>query len=203
MKSLLSREDTDQNVQITIDDKGPKVLSLGTEASHGQKHSDVRGNYVLSNLLQELTLAHGLGRKHITLDEARLTENPVQRLSRLIQFSFWDELTRRIDATSIELAGRDPKDWTDDPRPRIYVPESCPEQIEYYEQLGKELPLIRLDVQKLTHQMITPEGIRDLNRKPGLLALAMEQHFNTRLGASELRGLPFVGKALFEIILPL
>lgn len=45
LKSLLSREDTDQNVQITIDDSGPKVLSLGTESSHGLKHYDVRGNY--------------------------------------------------------------------------------------------------------------------------------------------------------------
>lgn len=90
------------------------------------------------------------------------------------------------------MAGRDPKDWTDDPQPRIYVPQSCPEQIEYYEQLAKDFPLIRLDVQKLTPKMITPEGIRDLNDKPGLLALAMERHFNTRTGTSELRGLPFV-----------
>lgn len=45
LKSLLSREDTDQNVQITIDDSGPKVLSLGTESSHGLKHYDIRGNY--------------------------------------------------------------------------------------------------------------------------------------------------------------
>jgi len=56
LKNLLSREDTDKNVQITIDDHGPKVLSLGTEASHGQKHFDVRGTYMLSNLLQELTM---------------------------------------------------------------------------------------------------------------------------------------------------
>lgn len=45
LKSLLSREDTDQNVQITIDDTGPKVLSLGTESSHGFKHVDIRGTY--------------------------------------------------------------------------------------------------------------------------------------------------------------
>lgn len=45
LTSLLSREDTDQNVQITIDDAGPKVLSLGTESSHGFKHFDIRGNY--------------------------------------------------------------------------------------------------------------------------------------------------------------
>ena len=51
LKSLLSREDTDQNVQITIDDAGPKVLSLGTESSHGLKHFDIRGNYSMSRQL--------------------------------------------------------------------------------------------------------------------------------------------------------
>ena len=192
LKSLLSREDTDQNIQITIDDHGPKVLSLGTVHSHGHNHVDVRGTYMLSNLLQELTLAQGYGRKHIVLDEARLSENPVQRLSRLIRYSFWDNLTRRIDASSIELAGRDPKDWTDDPRPRIYVPVSCPEQVQYYEQLAKDQPKIRLDVHRLAPEDITPEGIRDMNDKPGLLALAMEQYSNTKTGALELRGLPFV-----------
>ena len=71
---------------------------------------------MLSNLLQELTLAKDSNRKHIVLDETRLNENPVERLSRLIRYSFWPNLTRRIDASSIEKAGRDPKDWTDDPR---------------------------------------------------------------------------------------
>ena len=192
LDSLLSREDTDRNVQITIDDHGPKVISLGTVQSHGQKHVDVRGNYMLSNLLQELTLAQGFGRKHIILDEARLNENPVQRLSRLIRYSFWDNLTRRIDASSIELAGKDPKDWTDDPRPRIYVPVSCPDQIQYYEQLALDKPHIRLDVRTLAPEDITPEGIRDMNDRPGLLALAMEQYHNASTGATELRGLPFV-----------
>jgi neutral trehalase len=46
LKSLLSREDTDQDIQITIDDNGPKVLSLGTLHSHGHKHFDVRGTYM-------------------------------------------------------------------------------------------------------------------------------------------------------------
>ena len=86
---------------------------------------------MLSNLLQELTLAQGFGRIHIILDEARLSENPVQRLFCLICYSFQDNFACRIDASSIELAGKDPKDWTDDPRPRIYVPVSCPEQIQY------------------------------------------------------------------------
>ena len=57
LRTLLEREDTDHNVQITIDDHGPKTISLGTAASGGYRRSDVRGTYMLSNLLQELTLA--------------------------------------------------------------------------------------------------------------------------------------------------
>lgn len=104
---------------------------------------------MLSNLLQELTIAKDYGRKHIILDEARLSENPVARLSRLIQTSFWKALTRRIDGHNIGHAGRDPKDWTDDPRPRIYVPPGAPVQLEYYRNVAKENPHLRLDVQLL------------------------------------------------------
>ena len=113
MRLLLQQEDTDGNFQISITDRGPKVLPLGTEASNGYQSYDVcvivpaityarcadalreflstassdnqiRGTYMLSNLLQELALAREHGRKHIILDEARLSENPVDRLSRMM-----------------------------------------------------------------------------------------------------------------------
>ena len=73
------------------------------------------------------------------LDEARLNENPVDRLSRRIKNSFWDGLTRRIDSSVIEKIGLDPKDWTDDPHPRIYVPRAVPEQYEYYKKVAAKL----------------------------------------------------------------
>ena len=165
---------------------------MGTAASDGFNRANVRGTYMLSNLLQELTLAQGYGRKHILLDESRLNENPVKRLARLVKNSFWDGLTRRIDASVIEKVGVDPKDWTDDPRPRIYVPPGAPEQLEYYTRLSKERPEIRLDVQILPEGRITPEYVRDLNDKPGLLAVAMEEHINPKTGIKELQGLPFV-----------
>lgn len=85
------------------------TISSAKFANNG--NSDHMACCRLSNLLQELTLAKDSGRKNIVLDEARLNENPVQRLSRLIRYSFWDSLTRRIDASSIEKAGTDPKDW--------------------------------------------------------------------------------------------
>jgi alpha,alpha-trehalase len=147
---------------------------------------------MLSNLLQELTLAQDFGRKTIVLDEARLNENPVSRLSRLITYSFWDNLTRRIDGSNIAKVGRDPKDWTSDPRPRIYIPRGAPEQHEYYTRIAKENPDMRLDVQWLSEDPGNEGYVRDLNKAPGLLAIAMEETFDPSTGFTELKGLPFV-----------
>jgi alpha,alpha-trehalase len=69
----------------------------------------IRGTYMLSNLLQELALARDHGQKQIVLDEARLNENPVSRLSRMIRHSFWSNLTRRIDGDGLEKICADPK----------------------------------------------------------------------------------------------
>jgi alpha,alpha-trehalase len=168
-----------------------QTLSLGTAASNGYNRFDIRGTYMLSNLLQELYLAKSYGRKQIILDESRLNENPVNRLSRLIKDSFWDGLTRRIDGSLIEIAGKDPKDWTDDPRPRIYVPRGAPEQFEYYTQVAKDRPEVRLDVQWLP-EIITAEAMRDMNGKPGLLALAMDEVVDPSTGVKSLKGVPFV-----------
>ncbi|OBT50329.1 neutral trehalase, partial [Pseudogymnoascus sp. 24MN13] len=191
LENLQKQEDTDNNFQITIEDNGPKVISLGTVTSNGFRRHDIRGTYMLSNLLQELSLAKEAGRHMIVLDESRLNENPVNRLTRLIKDTFWDRLTRRIDGHVIEIAGRDPKDWTDDPRPRIYIPRGAPEQFEYYTQVAKDRPEVRLDVQWLPEK-ITPESVRDMNAKPGLLALAMEEFRDPSTQKMTLRGVPFV-----------
>jgi alpha,alpha-trehalase len=146
---------------------------------------------MLSNLLQELHFAKEHGHERIILDEARLNENPVNRLARNIKDSFWDRLTRRIDGTNIEIAGKDPKDWTDDPRPRIYVPVGAPEQFEYYTEIARTQPEIRLDVCWLPAK-ITPEEVQKMNSKPGLLALAMNEDVDPVTGVKTLSGLPFV-----------
>ena len=208
LKVLQEREDTDGDYQITIDDNGPKArkrgstksldrltslkhIDLGTLASAGYRTANVRGNYVVSNLLQELTLAQDYGRKEIVLDLARLNENPVDRLSRRIRGEFWNNLTRQIDGSVIEKCGQDPKDWTGDPRPRIYVPRACPEQYEYYSGVAQERPEIRLDVQWLPEGQATPEYVRDLNDKPGLLALDMHKVVD-KSGRETLAGRPFI-----------
>lgn len=90
---------------------------------------------MLSNLLQELALARDFGRKRIVLDEARLAENPVDRLSRMIKNSFWNALTRRIDAEGLEVACADPKNRSREIRALIYVPHGEEEVAEYYRQM--------------------------------------------------------------------
>ncbi|KAJ9604149.1 alpha,alpha-trehalase nth1 [Cladophialophora chaetospira] len=190
LKDLLDREDVDRNHQITIEDNGPKHISLGTLASAGYRTAEVRGNYMISNLLQELTLAQDLGKKVVKIHRSRLSENPVDRLSRRIRDEFWNNLTRSLDADTIEKAGRDPKDWTKDPRPRIYIPSGCPEQFEYYTQVAKDHPQMRLDVRWLPEGPITADLVRDLNHAPGILALAMRKE--TIDGKETLKGEPFI-----------
>jgi alpha,alpha-trehalase len=190
LESLKAQEDTDGNMQITIEDSGPKVISLRTAASAGHNRFDIRGTYMLSNLLQELTLAKEYGREQIVLDEGRLNENPVDRLSRLIKDHFWDGLTRRIDASTIEVVAKDPKDWSEHPQLRMYIPAGAPEQYEYYKKVAEERPDIRLDVQLLP-KIIAPELVRDMNDKPGLLAVEVEEVVDPE-GKKTLKGLPFV-----------
>jgi alpha,alpha-trehalase len=104
---------------------------------------------MLSNLLQELALARDYGRKRIVLDEARLAENPVDRLSRMIKNSFWNALTRRIDAEGLEIACADPKNRSQHARSLIYVPHGEKEMIEYYEDmcvLSAAVPVLTLAV---------------------------------------------------------
>ena len=146
---------------------------------------------MLSNLLQELALARDHNRKRIVLDEARLTENPVDRLSRMIKFSFWHSLTRRIDGDGLEIICADPKNRTGRSNPRIYVPHGEPAMAEYYRNVAKEKPHLHLDVQVLPPKPDDPHFVKSLNDKPGILALAMEE-VNDGKGGKTLKGIPFV-----------
>lgn len=191
LDELLHKEDSDRNFQITVEDTGPKVLKLGTANSSGYKHVDIRGTYMLSNLLQELTLAQGFGRRQIVLDEARLNENPVSRLSRLISNQFWDNLTRRVDLGNIAEIAFDTKiDAPGAKNPRIYVPYNCPNLFEFYVQASQMHPSLKLEVEYLPKN-ITPDYVKSINGTPGMLALAMEEHINPSNGEVTLVGYPY------------
>ncbi|KAF8003436.1 hypothetical protein HF325_002681 [Metschnikowia pulcherrima] len=180
LQTLLENEDTDYNHQITIDDTGPKVLNLGTVNSDGFKTSAIRGTYMLSNLLQELTIAKNAGHNSMLLDELRLNENPVQRMKRLITNLFWKNLTRVITPENINDMARDTKivEEVEDENGnmvkskesvRIYVPHNRKDQYEYYLSIKEKHPL-KLDVQLLP-ETIDADYIYSINKKPGLLAL--------------------------------
>ncbi|KAG0365481.1 neutral trehalase [Gamsiella multidivaricata] len=187
---ILEQEDTDGDFQITVNDIGPKVITLGTADSAGFNKYDVRGTYMLSNLLQELSLAQDYGRKYVVLDEARLNENPVDRLSRMIRHHFWDGLTRRIDAEGLEMISNDPKNRSKNTAPRIYVPYGEDEVLEYYNSVKITKPNLQLQVEQLPKD-ITPKYVQSINEKPGILALAMTKHVDED-GHETLKGVPFV-----------
>lgn len=215
IRVILEQEDTDGDFQVSITDAGPKILALGTATSNGFKSFDIRvctdflshwhgesnanctsgsrkqGTYMLSNLLQELALARDHNRKRIVLDEARLTENPVDRLSRMIKYSFWHSLTRRIDGDGLEIICADPKNRTGRSNPRIYVPHGEPKMAEYYRKVAQEKPHLRLDVQVLPPKPDDPAFVKSLNDKPGILALAMNE-VDDRKGGRTMKGIPFV-----------
>lgn len=181
LQQLLTNEDTDHNYQITIDDSGPKVLKLGTANSNGFKQSDIRGTYMLSNLLQELTIAKRLGKKQLVLDEQRLNENPVFRMKRLISTQFWPKLTRRLSKDNIIEMSRDTKiteefinekgeKIVNQETHRIYIPHDREDQYNYFMSIKRENPNAHLDVQFLPEQ-IDAKFIRSINKKPGLLSL--------------------------------
>jgi alpha,alpha-trehalase len=146
---------------------------------------------MLSNLLQELALARDHGRQRIVLDEARLTENPVDRLSRMIKYSFWSSLTRRIDGDGLEIICADPKNRTANVKPRIYVPHGEPKMAEYYRKVAEEKPHLGLDVVVLPPKPDDPKYVKSLNDKPGILALAMKE-IDDGKGGTTLKGIPFV-----------
>ncbi|KAI9487468.1 MAG: trehalase-domain-containing protein [Benjaminiella poitrasii] len=189
---LVEQEDTDGDFQITVNDLGPKSFSVGTADSGGYRKIEIRGTYMLSNLLQELALADDYGRKHIVLDEARLNENPVDRLSRMIRHHFWDGLTRRIDAEGLEIICADPKNRSaKNHNPRIYIPYSEDEIFEYYKEVATARPHLNLEVERLPKD-ITAEFVKSINDRPGLLALAMKKEFDDQTKRQVWRGVPFV-----------
>ena len=139
--------------------------------------------------MQELFHARKRREKYLKLDPARLTENPLNRLERLIKSSWWNNLTRSIDASGIEVAARDPKPGSSsDSLPRIYIPQGAPEQYAYYSRIAQDKPELKLDVQWLPEGEITAGFIKSLNYKPGILALEMEKNEATKKFTS----LPFI-----------
>ena len=188
IQRLLEQEDTDGDNQISIADKGPKTITLETVDG---PPSEIRGTYMLASLLQELALAMDRGEQHLIVSEACLAENPIDKLSRMIRTMFWNNLTRRIDAEGLQKVLLDPKNRSAHRGQNLYVPAGEPEMIAYYRRVAEERPALQLNVEVLP-KVCTPEYVRDLNQRPGLLAIAMEKVLDEKTGQIDLRGIPFV-----------
>ncbi len=187
LKRLLAQEDTDGDKKITIEDQGPKSFEIEVyafakaedkpEDSSTQEKVTIEGTYHLSNLLQELALEKSLGKTEAMIPLWKIRETPTDRINRMIRDYFWDDLTRTIDAEGISKILTDTK--ASDKVQRMYVSASDKAGIEYYTGLAESFP--DLDVQILPEE-ITPEFVKSINDKPGILALGLNND----------KGIPFV-----------
>ncbi|KAI9151163.1 alpha,alpha-trehalase nth1 [Blastocladiella emersonii ATCC 22665] len=187
---ILEQEDTDGDFQITVKDMGPKMMQLGSAGSAGFRKYDIRGTYVLSNLLQELALAKDVGRQFIVVAESTLNENPVTRLSRMIATHFWAGLTRAIDRKGMQVICQDPKNRSRDQSFKIYVPYEDHVGQAYYHEImattdwGLQVHVLPPDP--------TPEYVKTLDDHPGILSLALHRVWDPLANDRVWRGVPFI-----------
>jgi alpha,alpha-trehalase len=185
---LICEEDTDGDTKITVadpryrDGRGDRRFWLTSKA--GTRH-EVSGTYYLSNLLQELKLAQDAGSRVARIEARKVFESPVDRVSRSIHERYWDGLTRRLDGSSLDQLLRDEKISTRDSR-YLYVPPTDPEALAYYSELARRHPEWKFRVERLPAR-ITPEYVRGLEGKHGLLSLALR-----RTPGGDYAGVPFV-----------
>ena len=177
---LLGQEDTDGDKKITIEDKGPGSFTI--KSTDGTIYS-VKGTYYLSNLLQELVIAKNEKQSKATIDLKKIEELPVDRISRMIREYYWNGLTRTMDENGIEGLLHDTKNETlQSDKLRIYIPYKDALALKYYQSLENKLPIeaIRLP------ENVTPEFVKSINDKPGILSLKLEER------KGEITGVPFV-----------
>jgi alpha,alpha-trehalase len=176
---LLLQEDTDKDKKITKDDNGPKKFALVDENT--KQEIVIEGTYHLSNLLQELALLKENKVDKGEIDLSRIQENPVERISRKIREDYWNELTRTIDRKGLDQILQDEK--TTNEVPTLYVSAKDKQGVAYFQELEKELQNFKVGILPENFSM---EYVDTLNKKPGILALALEQKIYS------LQGVPFV-----------
>ncbi len=181
LHKLLLQEDTDGDKKITIEDQGPKAFEIDIydekDILAEAKTHTITGTYHLSNFLQELALERALGKSEATIPLSKIEETPSTRISRMIRDYFWDDLTRTIDREGLKKVLTDTKSI--DTVQRMYVPATDSTGIAYYNSLKEDFQ--NLEVVVLPSE-ITPDYVKSINDKPGILALALTEN----------KGVPFV-----------
>ncbi len=189
LDQLIEEEDTDGDKKITVEDTRVQEQGRGDERfwliATDEKRYEVVGTYYLSNLLQELKLAQDAGDSVARVNFNRVFESPVRRISRSIREEYWDGLTRRIDKKGLGQILTDEKMSAGGYR-YLYVPYTDAPAYEYFSEVSKQRPELRLRVGRLPAK-ITPGYVRKLDGKHGLLSLALE-----RASGGEYAGEPFV-----------
>ena len=177
---LLKQEDTDGDKKLTIEDKGPKAFAI--QSTNGEDYV-VKGTYHLSNLLQELVISKNDGKQIAEIPLTKIEELPITRISRMIRDYFWKGLTRTMDAQGIENLISDTKNesLTAEKLP-IYIPYQDDLAFNYYKSLEAQYSIkaVRLP------REVTPQYVKSINTKPGILSLKLEKD------NGKVKGVPFV-----------
>ena len=174
MQRLLEVADTDEDKKITVEDEPEKPFVI---LSQGGDPTELSQIYFLSNLLQELAMADQSDKSQLKISLNEIQEPPTQRISGRIKNVFWDDLTRSIDREGLSKILQDSK--ASDGVQRLYVPADDSVGIKYYKDLQQEFENFEVVV---LPENVTPEYVKSINNKPGLLALKIEDG----------KGVPFV-----------
>jgi alpha,alpha-trehalase len=190
LEGLMADEDTDGDTNITIDDPRVPGTSRGdrrfTLCAANHRPFEIAGTYYLSNLLAALAVARASGKDSIDLRYADLFEPPVDRIARSIRERFWYGLRRTIDEQGLSHVFRDDKSPTVDGLHYVYVPHANTVAQGYFRGVMRRHPDWRMQVVVLP-ATITPEYVRGLDGRHGLLTLGLE-----RDSSGALEGAPFV-----------
>ena len=180
LQKLLLQEDTDGDKRITIEDKGPKAFEI---TSSKREPYMVKGTYHLSNLLQELVIAKNKGKTTAQIPLKNIEEPPVERVSRLVKDYFWSGLTRTMDEKGIQNLINDSKNETlISNKLRVYIPFNDKIAFKYYRNLETDFPIEAIKLPK----KITPDFVKSINTKPGILSLKLKED------NEQINGIPFV-----------
>jgi alpha,alpha-trehalase len=180
LAELLSQEDTDNDKKITIEDNGPKAFNV---VSNSGESYIIKGTYHLSNLLQEVVIAKNKGLTEVDINTDVIEEKPVHRISKMIKGYYWNGLTRTMDAAGIENLIHDSKNEAlVSKKLRIYIPFQDTIAFDYYENLEDKFPITAIKLP----ENISPDYVKSINKKPGILSLKLES-----IG-DKLIGVPFV-----------
>lgn len=174
MRRLLRIADTDQDNKITVEDSPGRPFLAATKSGDSVAIHEV---YYLSNLLQELALAQNMGKDSLDISLREIKEAPSARISRRIREQFWDDLTRSIDRKGLKHILKDTK--VAGGVQRLYIPADDSVAQEYFRQIEKDFSGFETVI---LPEKITPEYVKSINDKPGLLALKIEDG----------KGVPFV-----------